>query len=419
MCLYPRTVPHRGHDGRVDKVQVFPCGHCAECIKRKQNDYIQRMCMAAREYPTTWFFTFTFSNKAIPLLCKPLNIDEQCNLTPVGLECLKSKKKDELDEIYIDDDFCSMPVRDSWIKNCRKVRRAGREVQLNDPYFYDGLYGIKYSCTATLYNRTIQLIFKQFREFYRKVGISLNWKAVVCGEYGTFGHRPHYHAVIFGLNVEQSKKLQLLWTDRYGRCDADLIPTVSSDGKNHQAFVARYVAKYMTKGSFEDDLVKHEYVYKPRVMTSSNLNQLSDEFVAWYTGKDFIFSQDLPISSYSDNDLDRLIARHKLTVGSHQYNLGRSFKSKLFYTKEKREQLNGEFKVYYKASNLSKALSLRLQSRALARSVSEFEQSTGLSLEDSSPEDCEWFKDSQILDKLQSAQKALSDQKLIYQRSNF
>lgn len=375
--------------------------------------------MAAREYLTTWFFTFTFSNKAIPLLCRPLNLDEQCDLLPQGLELLRTKKNGELDVVHCDDVSCSAFVRESWFKNCRVVSRCGRNVQLNDPFIYEDNYGIKYSCTATLYNRTIQLVFKQFREFYRKAGISLSWKAVVCGEYGSFGHRPHYHAAIFGLTVEQSKKLQLIWQDRYGLCTADLIPTVSSDGKNHQEFVARYVAKYMTKGSYEDDLVKHEYVFKPRVMTSSNLNSLSDEFVAWYTGKDFIPSQDLPVSSYSDDDLDRLIARHKLTVGSHQYNLGRSFKSKLFYSKEKREQLNGEFKLFYSPSNLQKALSLRLQSRALDRSIAEFEQSTGLSLEDSSPEDCQWFQDCQILDKLQSAQKALLDQKLVYQKSVF
>lgn len=410
--MYPRIVPHRGHDGRVDRYLVFPCGTCPDCIKRKQNDYIQRMCLAAKEYSTLWFFTFTFSNKTIPLACKTLEADEQLDLSTEELYALKSKKNGISEEVSDD-------IRINWVQNCPVVTRKGKPVQLNRPYFFQE-NNVRYAVTATLSNRCVQLVFKQFREKVRReLGHKLEWKYVVCGEYGSFGSRPHYHGAVFGLSQKQSNLLNRLWTQRYGICTSELIPVVSKDGRDHQEFIARYVAKYMVKGSFEESLVKQGYVQRPRIILSSNLNCFSPEFIDWFTGADFISSQDLPISSYTDEQLDRLLDRHKLTVGSHQYNLGRSIKSKLFSKKERKVQLNDEVTLQCTPTNLSKALSLRVQSRALDRSIEEFESTVGASLEDASLEDCQSFTADQILSKLSAAQKALSDQKLIYQKSNF
>lgn len=56
--------------------------------------------------------------------------------------------------------------------------------------------------------RDCQLFFKRLRKMYRNKKI----KYIICGEYGDLYNRPHYHAIIYGLEYEEiSKNLNKIW----------------------------------------------------------------------------------------------------------------------------------------------------------------------------------------------------------------
>lgn len=91
----------------------------------------------------------------------------------------------------------------------------------------------------------LQKFFKRLRKNYETMckknktkGEKLKYLA--CGEYGSRRGRPHYHAVILGLNYENKEELALIkksWTLGY---------TLDERPRNQEA-TATYVAKYTTK----------------------------------------------------------------------------------------------------------------------------------------------------------------------------
>lgn len=106
----------------------------------------------------------------------------------------------------------------------------------NVPYYFG--YGDEW--VQTLCKRDLQKFFKRLRSYYSKQKI----KYYACGEYGERTHRPHYHAIIFGLkpNDELCDFLQF---------------KVWKKGMVHVGFVtydsARYVASYVQKKWYGSD----------------------------------------------------------------------------------------------------------------------------------------------------------------------
>lgn len=98
---------------------------------------------------------------------------------------------------------------------------------------------------AILEPRLLTLFFKRLRKHFGRQGI----KYFACGEYGDKLNRPHYHAIIFGIDFKDkifdhtengcdyyhSHTLDYLWT--HGRC---IIGAVTFESA---AYVARYVMK--------------------------------------------------------------------------------------------------------------------------------------------------------------------------------
>lgn len=95
--------------------------------------------------------------------------------------------------------------------------------------------------------RDLQLFFKRLRKRWR-------FRYYACGEYGEKFARPHYHALLFGLDFPdkeriedspsgamqwKSEMLSRAWQDQ-GRC------TIGSVNFESAAYVARYVTKKIT-----------------------------------------------------------------------------------------------------------------------------------------------------------------------------
>ena len=64
MCLSPITLKANNING-FRSIQV-PCGHCPECLKNKQNEWLVRLYHQFRETPKAVFFTLTYNEASVP-----------------------------------------------------------------------------------------------------------------------------------------------------------------------------------------------------------------------------------------------------------------------------------------------------------------------------------------------------------------
>ena len=100
----------------------------------------------------------------------------------------------------------------------------------------------------TLVKKDLQLFWKRLRKHFDKLGIKIRYYG--AGEYGDYTNRPHYHAIVFGCDMDDkqlyklselgfpyyvSDTLDKIWEK--GQC---LVADVSVDTC---AYVARYVVK--------------------------------------------------------------------------------------------------------------------------------------------------------------------------------
>lgn len=148
-------------------------------------------------------------------------------------ECLKTKQNDYMVRIY--EEMTQVN------KSCFVTLTYAPE---NVPYFiYEGK---KY---LTVWKKDITDWLKRLRTNYeRKTGLT-GLRFFLCSEYGPKTHRPHYHAIFFGLDKKELLPALTDWSNRFGfyqAKDVDYSERASLERS------ARYVAKYSCKGVFED-----------------------------------------------------------------------------------------------------------------------------------------------------------------------
>lgn len=136
---------------------------------------------------------------------------------------------------------CRLERSASWAARC--VQEASLTPDLNE--FVTLTYAPEHlPYGGALVHRHFQLFFKKLRKLYGK-----GPRYFMCGEYGESGLRPHYHAIIFGLRLQdrtpwktvqgnvyyKSEILSRLWG--LGHCMTADVTFESS------AYVARYITK--------------------------------------------------------------------------------------------------------------------------------------------------------------------------------
>lgn len=89
---------------------------------------------------------------------------------------------------------------------------------------------------AMLCKRDLQRYIKSVRNYYRA---SRRVRYYACGEYGERTHRPHYHAILFGVHEHEASAISQLWP--YGGV---AVGTVTPESIQ---YVAGYVCKKLSK----------------------------------------------------------------------------------------------------------------------------------------------------------------------------
>ena len=59
-CIHPTLI----NDGK--KSYYVPCGRCAWCRRRKQDDWFFRLSFEARKWPFVFFVTLTYEDSFVP-----------------------------------------------------------------------------------------------------------------------------------------------------------------------------------------------------------------------------------------------------------------------------------------------------------------------------------------------------------------
>lgn len=227
------------------KVIAHPCGHCVECAKKYQNDWMLRLDDEATQWRTIMFATLTYSSDNVPYI---------------------TLEGDVLDS-----------YRFFYMKRVSYLPYRERSRYKNDKSgFYDYLFPERIKESASLLVPyadigDIQRFMKRLRiTFLRHEGRPLDCKYFICSEYGPATLRPHYHMILFCNEHE-------LIMERYIKQCYDLgnvydVHKITSMGDRGVLDAMRYVSKYTSKpAEFENPYVVSGSIPKPKRLSSKNL----------------------------------------------------------------------------------------------------------------------------------------------------
>lgn len=90
----------------------------------------------------------------------------------------------------------------------------------------------------------LQCFFKRLRITLQRRGINTKIKYYACGEYGSKTKRPHYHAIIYGVNTSHAKLIYECWN----KSDPHCFKCMSCNSSAAFGYVAGYCTKKLGKG---------------------------------------------------------------------------------------------------------------------------------------------------------------------------
>ena len=307
-----------------------PCGRCAHCLKRRQQDLAARCSAAAQQYGSMIFVTLTYRDADIPLSCVIEQVDlDTGEVWNYGkLYQLRRKSRYQEDDVFIDE-----VLRNVCISRNKSYRYTIKDlVELEGNLF-------RMVVTPSLYIRDVQLWLKRSRVSYeREYGSKLpDFKYVICGEYGNHStKRPHYHLAFFGLDKSHVDYLVSRWT--YGFSYVQKVNAINEDGTDGFALAAKYIGKYMTKGKFDCQSVDDGFAFKSRLCSSKHLaGELSPALVSYFRCEDLIGQYDIETPLPQDKLsvlLKELPKRSSVRIGNSYFVLPNVYKRQLWYVKD-------------------------------------------------------------------------------------
>lgn len=308
MCLNPVKLPQP--DGTI---RIVPCGRCIQCVRDYQQTWVARLSEElkswhipdSKDFPVV-FFTLTYAEENIPknylqvttsgvhLTKTPLF---ETSPATVWNTTLKEPAKDAKERqqrleyefrcdlaSYIDvhgDDVGDGYNIDDFSMNCEDLPSwtipddsipglpISRCLAFNSVRYSDVRSWLK--CCRVIYSRKIKPVacLSDKKEFFScnprfisevngktlpKSVITTSFKYFICSEYGPRTFRPHYHGCMFGVTESEFRAWFLpLWENRFGHVEVD------SFDPNKGGMM--YIAKYCSKGSFDNPLCKKDFFY--------------------------------------------------------------------------------------------------------------------------------------------------------------
>jgi hypothetical protein len=188
-----------------ERYRLIPCGRCTECRLAYSREWANRCVLESLLYKSNWFITLTYNPEQIPTL------------------------RLDTGELY---------------------RGGVQEVQNG-----------KVLVSNTLFHDDVQKFLKKLRFHLAKAG-EPEIRYYMCGEYGSTTQRPHYHMIVYNLNVPdlefyklnelhqpyfQSEWLEKMWGHGF--------VTLGEVNWNTCAYVARYIMKKV-KGDKAEEFYK-------------------------------------------------------------------------------------------------------------------------------------------------------------------
>ncbi len=244
MCLNMSYGKVQLRDGGF-KIIAFPCGHCVECVKKYQNDWMLRLDDEATQWRTMMFATLTYSNGRIPFV-----------------RIAGDKLVDY--RYYFMKRIAALPYKE---RSRYKDDTSG---------FYDYLFPERIATTDSLLVpyadiSDIQKFMKRLRiTFFRHEGRPLECKYFICSEYGPNTLRPHYHMILFC--NEHEYLIQKYIKECYDLGNVHDIHRITSYKDRGVLDAMRYVSKYTSKpAEFENPYVVAGAIPKPRRLSSKGL----------------------------------------------------------------------------------------------------------------------------------------------------
>lgn len=296
MCTRPitKTFPPSVHDRLLGvyspRVLSLPCGKCAECLKKRQNDLSVRVYNEAKSKGSATFVTLTYAPKFVPVAqsmwCADKQTGEFVRFTDAELVPDFLRNGDSLEADILRGQIADYKTKGApLLEDKTSIFNLGNFgiTKVFEEEFSKEWY-IRY--TPTLYYEDVKLALKRFR---KNTGLtSKDFSYVAVGEYGAnpeSTQRPHYHLVFFGLSLEQVYKFADEW--KYGFKSIKRVMFVNSDGSDGLARVSRYIGKYCSKGVFDAYTNKTGCTLKNRLRSSKGLGaSIPDNLIEHYLAYD-------------------------------------------------------------------------------------------------------------------------------------
>lgn len=154
-------------DGKSYPVKALPCGKCVGCRLDYSKEWAIRCTLEMQDYPMDecYFVTLTYDDEHIPYSVAR-------------------------DEVVSHDKPYDVMLFESRLSDC--------DVSQIDPVRYESF---SLPSNQTLAPDDLQLFIKRLRRYQEYHYGKHNVRYFACGEYGGKTFRPHYHLIVYGINL--------------------------------------------------------------------------------------------------------------------------------------------------------------------------------------------------------------------------
>lgn len=321
MCTQPLMVSYE--ELGLKKWREVPCGKCLECKNAHQNAWYQRI-VSEIDY---WKNELGVHNKS---LWGTLTYDEDHVPIVKGrtIQKILPMYESSFKERYTLIDKFDLQNDKRYIDNDTGELLTAKDV--ND--IYDNLprYSVKLKDTRSLRRLDVRLWLKRCRINYERVvgkDKADKFKYYIIGEYGSKTNRPHYHYLVFGINISDWYKFFISrWIEEFGR--QYRVEKIEENFNGLSCYLAKYVSK-PSQFKFEQS---DEYIHlceKPRVIASIGFGKhYLEKMTSWHRAEDMYH---LPLQERAEICVARLYFAWTRFIykGKHQ-RLARYFYDKIF-----------------------------------------------------------------------------------------